>query len=390
VRGQRVLMRVDFNVPLDQGQITDDLRIRAAMPSIESVIGRSGRLILMSHLGRPGGKGIEPEFSLAPVAEHLRMLLPGITVHFPGDDAAGDASRMVKQGMSDGEILLLENLRFNAGEKKGDAEFAARLAEFADIYCHNAFGTAHRNHASMVAVPEAMVGKPHVAGHLLQRELTYLADTIENATRPFVAVLGGAKVSDKLGAIRNLMSLVDDILIGGAMAYTFLVARGESVGRSLVEEDMIEEARALLMVRDGATIHLPSDHAVAEAFDSAATPEIVAGPIPDDRMGLDIGPATRDAYSAILREAKTVVWNGPMGVFEFASFAAGTKTVAQAMADATAHGAVSVVGGGDSAAAADTFGLADRFSHVSTGGGASLQMLEGRAFRSVELLDEAN
>jgi phosphoglycerate kinase len=389
VRGKRVLMRVDFNVPLDGARITDDRRITSARRSIESVIGRGGRLILMSHLGRPSGKGFEPEFSLRPVAEHLRGLFPGVMVYFPGDDPSGDASKSAIDAMHDGEIVLLENLRFNPGEKKADADFAARLASYGDVYCNNAFGTAHRDDASMVAVPEAMVGTPHVAGHLLQRELKYLRDTIESAQPPFIAVLGGAKVSDKLRAIRTLRAHVDHVLIGGAMAYTFLRARGEDVGASLVEPDMIEEARSLLADTAGGTLHLPTDHVIAEAIRDDITMQIVEGAIPDGMMGLDIGPETRSTYSGLLRTARTIVWNGPMGVFEMKAFEAGTRAVAEAIVAATEDGATSVVGGGDSAAAAEAFGLAERFSHVSTGGGASLELLEGRSFRSVELLDEA-
>ncbi|MCA9294862.1 MAG: phosphoglycerate kinase [Phycisphaerales bacterium] len=389
VRGKRVLMRVDFNVPLDNGRITDDRRITSARRSIESVIGRGGRLILMSHLGRPTGHGIEPEYRLKPVAEHLRALFPGVMVHFPGDDPSGDASKSAIDAMHDGEIVLLENLRFNAGEKKADAGFAARLASYGDVYCNNAFGTAHRDDASMVAVPEAMVGRPHVAGHLLQRELKYLLDAIHAARPPFIAVLGGAKVSDKLRAIRNLRTHVDHVLIGGAMAYTFLRARGVDVGASLVESDMIDEARSLLADTAGGTLHLPSDHVIAGAIRGDVTTQIVDGAIPDGMLGLDIGPATRAMYGGLLREAKTIVWNGPMGVFEKKAFEAGTRAVAEGIVAATDAGATSIVGGGDSAAAAESFGLAERFSHVSTGGGASLELLEGRSFRSVELLDEA-
>jgi len=390
VKGRRVLMRVDFNVPLEDGAIADDRRIVSTKPSIESVIGRGGRLILMSHLGRPGGSGIEAAFSLHPVAERLRDLFPGIAVHFPGDLPSGDATRDAVANMGEGEIVLLENLRFEPGEKSGDAGFAASLAALGDIYCNNAFGTAHREDASMVAVPEAMSSSPRVAGHLLEKELTYLRETIAEPKRPFVAVLGGAKVSDKLRAIRNLRMRVDTVLIGGAMAYTFLKAQEIAVGGSLVEDDMVAEAKAMLDDSNGARLVLPTDHVIVTKLRANAEEDTVSGPIPPTHMGVDIGPQSRSAFAEILKGAKTIVWNGPMGVFEVKPFDAGTRAVAEAIVGATASGATSVVGGGDSAAAAEAFDLVDRFSHVSTGGGASLELLEGRSFRSVELLEDAS
>jgi phosphoglycerate kinase len=389
VAGRRVLMRVDFNIPLDEeGNITDDRRIRMALPTIRSVIERGGRLILMSHLGRPKGEGPEPSFSLRPAAERLRELLPDTEVRFVPDDCVGEEARHAVDALSDGEILLLENLRFHKEEKANDDGFARKLAAFGDIYCNDAFGTAHRNHASMHAVPRAMEGKPRVAGFLLQKELRYLAETIEHARRPFVAVLGGAKVSDKLGAIENLIDRVDTILIGGAMAYTFLKASGQSVGSSLIEDDRLDDA-ARMLKEAGGKLRLPLDHECGRKPEAGTPTKRFTGEIEDGWMGLDIGPDTVDRYRRTIGEAKTIVWNGPMGVFEVPPFDAGTRAVAEAIAAATGKGAVSVIGGGDSAAAIEAFGLEEKVSHVSTGGGASLQMLEGRSFDSVDLLDEA-
>ena len=409
VRGQRVLMRVDFNVPLDESsppKITDDRRIQQALPSIKSVIERGGRLILISHLGRPEGKGYEPADSLKPAADRLRELLNDpamssspqarsgpIQVGFPGEDCIGPVASIIVETLRDGEIIVLENLRFHKAEKKGDEHFAAKLAAYGDIYCNDAFGTAHRNDASMYAVPKIMKasGKKCVAGLLMQKELKFLAEAIAHAQKPFVAVLGGAKVSDKLGAIRNLMGKVDTIIIGGAMAYTFLRAMGQRTGSSLVQEDMLGEAKAILdAAKSGNTeIMLPTDHVCAQKIAGDAPTKVCGDSIEDGWMGLDIGPKTAAAYAAKLAAAKTIVWNGPMGVFETPPFDAGTRAAAQAMAKATKAGAVSIVGGGDSAAAVEEFGLADAFTHVSTGGGASLEMLEGKKFDSVGLLDEA-
>jgi phosphoglycerate kinase len=392
VAGKRVLMRVDFNVPLDEsGRITDNRRIRLALPSVKSVISRNGRLILISHLGRPEGKGIEPEFSLRPAADRLRELLAGTTVNFPGDECIGAASAKAVQSLGDGEVVLLENLRFHAGEKDGDAAFAAKLAATGDIYCNEAFGTSHRDDASMVALPRAMQGKPRVAGLLLKKEIQYLSDTIAKAQRPFVAVLGGAKVSDKLGAIHNLMGKVDSILVGGAMAYTFLKAMDQEVGSSLVQLGMLDQARRILdaAAASKTDLLLPSDHVCGRQITPQTPVQVSRDSIPAGWMGLDIGPDTTARFGQVLRPARTVVWNGPMGVFETKPFDVGTRQVAEAIARATAEGAVSVVGGGDSAAAVEAFGMADRFSHVSTGGGASLELLEGKQFNSLALLDQA-
>jgi phosphoglycerate kinase len=391
VKGRRVLMRVDFNVPLDGERITDDRRIRMSLPSIQSVISRGGRLILMSHLGRPSGKGFEPEYSLKPAAARLDQLLPDVTVKFVGEDCIGEAAAQAVNDLGDGEVLLLDNLRFHPGEKKGDEAFGRALADYADIYCNNAFGTAHRPHASMYTVPKLMGDKPKVAGDLLEKELQYLAHTIEAAQQPFIAVLGGAKVSDKMGAITNLAGKVSSILIGGAMAYTFLKAKGVEVGNSRVEDDRLDEAARMLeeVEQAGTTLMLPTDHACATEIGPEVDVQQCEVMIESPLMGLDIGPGTIVAYGEAIRGAKTIVWNGPMGVFEVPPFDAGTKAVAEAIAQATDNGAVSVIGGGDSAAAIEQFGLAARVSHVSTGGGASLEMLEGRSFESVDVLDEA-
>lgn len=392
VVGQRVLMRVDFNVPLnDSGAITDDRRIRMALPSIRSVIDRGGRLVLMSHLGRPEGNGYEAKFSLRPAADRLRELLDRTSVTFAERNCIGNEAASAVNAMTDGSVVVLENLRFHSGEKKGNAEFASKLAACGDVYCNEAFGTAHRSDASMVAVPRAMKNKPRAAGLLLLKELKYLAETIENARNPFVAILGGAKVSDKLGAIRNLIGKVDSILVGGAMAYTFLTAQGIEIGDSRVEQEMIGEASEIIneAKRQQTELRLPVDHVCAQEISGNTNVQVRGCSIPGGWMGLDIGPDTYTAYREVIGAAKTILWNGPMGVFETPPFDVGTRRVAEAAAAATGNGAVSVVGGGDTAAAVEVFGLAQRFSHVSTGGGASLQMLEGRPFESVELLSDA-
>ncbi|MEM9587395.1 MAG: phosphoglycerate kinase [Planctomycetota bacterium] len=385
VAGHTVLMRVDFNVPLDSDQaITDDRRIRMALPSIKSVIDRGGKLILMSHLGRPKGDAGDAKFSLAPAAKRLGELI-GKPVAF-ATDTVGDDATSKAAALTDGNVLVLENLRFNPGEKKGDAEFAGKLAAMADAYCNDAFGTCHRTDASMVAVPEAMAGKPRVVGHLVAKEIQYLSDAIAEPARPFVAILGGAKVSDKIKVIDNLLGICDAVLIGGAMAYTFSLAQGGKVGGSLVEEDKVDLAKELL-AKGGGKLHLPVDTHCGDAFSGDCNKQVVAaGEIPDGWEGFDIGPETAKKYCDVIKDAKTVVWNGPMGVFEMAPFDEGTKAVAGAVADSDS---TSIIGGGDSAAAVDQLGFADEVSHVSTGGGASLAMLEGQAFAAVELLDEA-
>jgi phosphoglycerate kinase len=391
VAGKRVLMRVDFNVPLDEsGKITDDRRIAASLLSIQSVISRGGRLILMSHLGRPEGKGFEAEFSLKPAAEKLSQLLR-TTVVFPDTDCTSDGTRSAIEGLANGGVVLLENLRFHPGEESNDARFAARLASYGDLYCNDAFGTAHRDHASMVGVPEQMKGKPRVAGLLLRGEIKFLSEVLSKPQKPFIAVLGGAKISDKLGVIRNLMGKVDAILVGGAMAYTFLKALDQEIGSSKAQLGMVDDARKMLDLAGAShtDLILPTDHVCGREVTSHTPVRIVEGSIEKGWMGLDIGPKTLADYTARISKGKTIIWNGPMGVAEVSPFDAGTRGVAEAIAKATGRGALTVVGGGDSAAAVEALGLADRFSHVSTGGGASLQMLEGKPFRSVSLLDEA-
>jgi len=384
VSGKTVLMRVDFNVPLDeQCRITDDRRIRMALPSIKSVTERGGRLILMSHLGRPKPGEDNTKFSLQPAAVQLGKLL-GKDVAF-ATDTIGEDARSKAAGLKDGDVLVLENLRFNAGEKKGDADFARALAEMADVYCNDAFGTCHRTDASMVAVPQAMGEKPKVVGFLVAKEIRYLTEAIADPQRPFVAILGGAKVSDKIPVIRNLLGICDKVLIGGAMAYTFSLAKGGKVGKSLVEPDKVDLAKQLL-AEGGDKLTLPVDDHCGDEFKSDCNKQVVdAGQIPDGWLGLDIGPKTAQLYAEVVKGAKTVVWNGPMGVFEMPPFDQGTKDVAGAIAEAEN---TSIIGGGDSAAAIQKLGFADRVSHVSTGGGASLAMLEGRKFEAVELLDE--
>jgi phosphoglycerate kinase len=390
VAGQTVLMRVDFNVPLDADlTVTDDRRVRMALPSIKSVVDRGGKLILMSHLGRPKGEPGDEKFSLKPAADKLGELL-GKDVAF-ATDTVGDDATAKAAAMKAGDVLVLENLRFNKGEKKGDAEFAGKLAAMADIYCNDAFGTCHRTDASMVAVPQAMAGKPKVVGFLVAKEIQYLTDAIGDPKRPFVAILGGAKVSDKINVIQKLLGTCDKVLIGGAMAYTFSLAEGGKVGGSLVEPDKVDLAKGLLD-EGGEKLVLPVDTHCADCFPKTAEEAAAAekktvdtGEIPDGFRGLDIGPKSAEMYANLVKDAGTVVWNGPMGMFETPPFDAGTKAVAQSIADSDA---ISIVGGGDSAAAIGQMGFADKVSHVSTGGGASLAMLEGREFAAVDLLDD--
>ena len=383
VAGKKVFMRVDFNVPLDENQaITDDRRIEMALPSIKSVIDRGGRLILASHLGRPKGQ-VSAKHSLAPVAKRLGELV-GQEVAMATDTIGEDAVAKVA-ALTDGQILVLENLRFDSAEKNGCEDFSKQLAGFADVYCNNAFGTCHREHASMYGVAKAMGDKPKVVGSLVDKEIKYLDGVISKPERPFVAILGGAKVSDKIKVIENLIGICDHIIIGGAMAYTFSLAQGGSVGGSLVEPEKVDLAKSLLE-RAGDKLVLPVDTHCGDAFDADCNKQVVAaGEIPDGWEGFDIGPESSKKFAAIIATAKTVVWNGPMGVFEMAPFAAGTKAVAQAIADGDA---VSIIGGGDSAAAVAQLGFEDSVTHVSTGGGASLAMLEGKTFAAVEILDE--
>jgi phosphoglycerate kinase len=415
VKGKRVLMRVDFNVPIENGKITDDRRIVQAMPTIKSVIERGGRLVLMSHLGRPKG-GPEAKYSLKPVAARLAQLVnqchavPGAShgrnttdlhiqrdpeestadtmaaVRF-ADDSIGPAVEKMAAELKDGDVLLLENLRFHKEEEKNDPNFARQLAKLGDIYVNDAFGTAHREHASTFGVPQAMQGKPRVIGFLIQKELKFLGDAVSKPQRPFVAILGGAKVSDKIEVIKALLDKADLLLIGGAMAYTFFLGQNKQVGKSLVEKDKVDLARELLAQAKG-KIRLPVDTVVAKEMTDTAQTQIVEGNIPADMEGFDIGPKTRKLYADEVAKAKTVIWNGPMGVFEKKPFAAGTRTVAEAVAEATEkNGATTIIGGGDSAAAIEQMGLAEKVSHVSTGGGASLEFLESGHFSTLDILD---
>ena len=383
VSGKKVLMRVDFNVPLDEGRITDDRRIVMALPSIRSVLDRGGSVILVSHLGRPDGAP-DPAYSLAPVAARLSVLL-NQPVEFAHDTVGSEAQR-ISAALQPGQVAVLENLRFQPGEKDGDAAFAQTLAGMADIYCNDAFGTCHRRDASMVAVPLAMSGKPRVAGLLVEKEIRYLNDVLENPQRPLVAILGGAKVSDKINVIDRLLDLCDRVLIGGAMAFTFALAQGGRVGGSKVEPDKIDLARDLLR-KGGQKLVLPADALCGDTLSSDSRTQVAAlGSIPDELKGFDIGPATALKFAEIIATAGTIIWNGPMGVFEIPPFDTGTRAVAEAIANSPA---ISVIGGGDSAAAIAQFGYADRVTHVSTGGGASLEMLEGKHFAAVDLLDDA-
>jgi phosphoglycerate kinase len=377
VQSKRVLVRVDFNVPIKNGVVGDDTRIRAALPTLEYLIGHQAILILCSHLGRPDGSP-DPKYSLKPVAEHLSQLLAK-PVGF-ADDCIGPDTASKVAALKPGDILVLENTRFHAGETKNDENMARQLAALADIFVNDAFGSAHRAHASTEGVARFL---PAVAGFLMEKEIQYLGEVISAPEKPFVAILGGAKVSDKIGVIRNLLAKADVILIGGGMANTFFKAEGYPVGESLVEDEALDSAREFL--KTGKTqIRLPVDVKIADKFaEDSAWKLMPTGPIPDGWRILDIGPETVTAYAKVINKAKTVVWNGPMGVFEFPEFAKGTFGVAQAVADSQA---TSIIGGGESVAAIQQSGLADKISHISTGGGASLEMLEGLSLPGVAIL----
>lgn len=388
LKGKRVLVRVDFNVPLDENQnITDDRRITAALPTINKIIKEGGKAILMSHLGRPKGQRKE-EFSLKPVAVRLGELVDA-DVKF-ADDCIGEQVKAIVDKMNNGEVLLLENLRFHSEEEKNNPDFAKQLAELGDVYVNDAFGSAHRAHASTEGVTRFI--KTCAAGYLMQKELDYLGKSISDPKRPFTAILGGAKISGKIDVIENLLPKVDNLIIGGGMAYTFFKAQGLEIGTSLLEEDKIELAKEIFKKAENAKakLLLPVDIVTAEEFKDDSPAEVVDyDKMPAGKMGLDIGPKTIELFSDVIKESKTVVWNGPMGVFEFPNFAKGTNAVAQALADATANGAITVIGGGDSASAIKKAGLEDKVSHVSTGGGASLEFLEGKVLPGVAALTDA-
>jgi phosphoglycerate kinase len=382
IRGKRVFVRVDFNVPLDkQGHVTDDTRIRASLATIQYAMAEGAKVILASHLGRPAGK-VDPQYSLKPVGIRLSELL-GTNISI-ADDCVGPTVEGLVARMHGGDVLLLENLRFHAEEEKNDPAFAQQLARSADVYVNDAFGTAHRAHASTEGMTKFL--PTAVAGLLMQAELSHLGQLLATPDRPYVAILGGAKVSDKIGLILNLLPKLDRVLIGGGMAYTLLVAQGVSVGQSLVEADKVDAAREILAQATslGVTIQLPEDHVIAEHLDAnAATQVVPRDEIPSGWLGVDIGPRTVEAFSRAIGEAKTVVWNGPMGVFEIPAFAKGTTSLAMAIASSKA---TTIVGGGDSVAAVNQAGVAERITHISTGGGAFLELLEGRELPGVAAL----
>ena len=383
LKGMRALVRVNFNVPMDDaGQITDENRIQGALPTIQYLIEHEAKVILMSHMGRPKG-AVNPKYSLAPVAQRLSHLL-GQKVRMAKDVIGPDADAAVAE-LKDGGVVLLENLRYHAEEEKNNADFARKLASYGDVYVNDAFGTAHRAHASTEGVAHYL---PAVSGFLIEKELQFLGQAVENPERPFVAVLGGAKVSDKLGVIKNLLDKVDTLIIGGGMAYTFVKAQGGEIGKSLLEEDKLDYAREMLEKAraKGVKLLLPEDTLAADSFSNDASSKVVlSGEIPEGWLGLDIGPKAQKAFSDAIKSARTVVWNGPMGVFELSNFASGTRAVAQAMADSDA---VTIVGGGDSAAAVAQLGFAGKISHISTGGGASLEFLEGLELPGVAALND--
>jgi phosphoglycerate kinase len=383
LKGKRVFCRVDFNVPMKEGQVTDETRIKAALPTIEYLMNQGAKVILASHLGRPKGSVVE-ELRLTPVAKRLSELL-GKEVK-KADEAYGDSVKAMVDTLSEGDVLLLENVRFYAGEEKNDPELAKAFAELADVYVNDAFGAAHRAHASTEGIAHHL---PAVSGLLMEKELDVLGKALSNPERPFTAIIGGAKVKDKIGVIENLLEKVDNLIIGGGLAYTFVKANGHEVGKSLLEEDKIDLAKSFMekAKEKGVNFYMPVDVVVADDFSEEANIKTVAiEEIPSDWEALDIGPKTRDIYSDVIQNSKLVIWNGPMGVFELNKFAGGTRAVAEALAEA--NDTYSVIGGGDSAAAVEKFHLADRMSHISTGGGASLEFMEGKALPGVVALND--
>lgn len=378
VKGKKVLVRVDFNVPLAEGKVADDARIRASLPTIQYLLDHGAAVILCSHLGRP--KGVDPAFSLKPVAQYLGTLIDA-PVTF-AEDCVGEPAAHAAAALQPGQVLVLENTRFHDAEKKNDPEMAKQLASLADLYVNDAFGSAHRAHASTAGVADYL---PAAAGFLLEKEIKYLGNTIADPERPFVTILGGAKVSDKIGVIENLLGKSDCILIGGGMANTFFKAQGFAMGDSLVEEDVVDVAKALLE-KAGDKLLLPVDMVIADAFSADATTRTIeVGDVPDGWRVLDIGSRTVEQFSKVIASAGTVVWNGPMGVFEFEAFAKGTFAIARAVAES---GATSIIGGGDSISAINKSGLEDKITHISTGGGASLEMLEGKVLPGLAALDD--
>lgn len=387
LKDKRVLVRVDFNVPLDDKlNVTNDIRIVESLPTIKKIIDSSGKAILMSHLGRPKGER-KPEFSLKPAAERLSKLLNKNVLLAP--DCIGTETEKIVSNMKAGDVVLLENLRFHKEEEKNDPEFAKQLASLGDVYINDAFGSAHRAHASTEGVTKFI--KTCAAGYLMQKELDYLGSALSNPKRPYCAVLGGAKISGKIDVINNLLDKVDSLIIGGGMAFTFFKAQGKEIGKSLLEAEKLDLAKELLnkISKSKVKLLLPVDIVVAEEFKNDSPSSIVnVDEIPSDKMGLDIGPETIKLFSDVVMKSKTIVWNGPMGVFEMDNFAKGTFSIAQTLAEATVKGSVTVIGGGDSAAAIDKAGLKDKVSHVSTGGGASLEFLEGKTLPGVAALND--
>lgn len=388
VSGKRVLVRADFNVPLDdQGNITDDTRIRAALPTIQDLTGKGAKVVLTSHFGRPKGKVVD-SMRLTPVAQRLSELLGQDVVKC--DDCIGDDVAAAIGGLQNGQVALLENVRFYEGEEANDPEFAKQLAANADLYVNDAFGTAHRAHASTEGVTQYL--SPSVAGYLIEKELEYLQNAIENPQKPLAAIVGGSKVSSKIGVIETLLDKVDKLLIGGGMIFTFYKARGLSVGKSLVEEDKLELAKSLeaKAKEKGVDLLLPTDVVVADNFAADANAQTVSvDAIPDGWMGLDIGPDSIKVFQEALKQCKSVIWNGPMGVFEFDKFAQGTEAIAHTLAELTDQGVTTIIGGGDSVAAVEKVGVAEKMSHISTGGGASLELLEGKTLPGIAALDDA-